>query len=211
MRRKRNETREEHRIRTQRWMTALLLLFFVLFLLIWLAGLLYMSRSREAAVPEDDMEAKEVFYQAAVPETDDGRLPGDDVEAVERCYLTEEEVEAAENELIMQALIAKANRIDNCTVTWYTNDTCGKEPGDPGYGITASGFPTVEGLTCAVDNNVIPRYADVFVQFSDGTIRQYWATDCGVRGNHIDIFEPDYDTAIQNGCQSLTVWWTKEG
>ena len=83
MRRKRNETREEHRIRTQRWMTALLLLFFVLFLLIWLAGLLYMSRSREAAVPEDGMEAKEVFYQAAAPETDDGRLPGDDVEAVE--------------------------------------------------------------------------------------------------------------------------------
>ena len=86
----------------------------------------------------------------------------------------------------------------------------GKEPGDPGYGITASGFPTVEGLTCAVDNDVIPRYADVFIQFADGTIGQYWATDTGVKGNHVDIYEPDYDTCIQNGRQILTVWWCKD-
>ena len=193
-------TREERRRRSQR---RLMYITYLLFLLLFLAWLLsYMAMTVEAEQP--------AIYKAVLIR-DNGRLPGDDIPATTRCYMTDEEVEAAENELIMQALIAKANRIDNCTVTWYTNDTCGKEQGDPGYGITASGFPTVEGLTCAVDNNVIPRYADVFVQFADGTIRQYWATDCGVRGNHIDIFEPDYDTAIQNGCQSLTVWWIKEG
>lgn len=134
----------------------------------------------------------------------DGRLPGDDIPATEICYIAPEE---AENELIEAALLESANRIDDCTVTWYTNDTCNKKPGDPAYGITASGLPTVGGLTCAVDKRVIPLYSDVFVQFADGTIKQYWATDTGVKGNAVDIFEPDYDTCINNGRQSLTVWW----
>jgi 3D (Asp-Asp-Asp) domain-containing protein len=58
-----------------------------------------------------------------------------------------------------------------------------------------------------VDKNVIPLYADVFVQYADGTIEQLWATDTGVKGNHIDIYTPDYDYAIQCGRQSLTVWY----
>ena len=191
-------TREERRRRSQRRLMYITYLLFLLLLLAWLLSYMAMT-----------VEAEPVRYKAEIVK-DDGRLPGDDTPATTRCYMTEEEAEEAENELIMQALIAKANRIDNCTVTWYTNDTCGKTPDDPSYGITASGLPTVEGLTCAVDNKVIPRYADVFVQFSDGTIQQYWATDSGVKGNRIDIFEPDYDTAIQNGRQILTVWWIKE-
>ena len=141
---------------------------------------------------------------------EEGRLPGDDIPATEKCYLPEEEVEQAENEMIVAALLEKAHRIDDCTVTWYTADTCGKEPGDPAYGITASGLPVVEHLTCAVDPDVIPRYADVFVQYADGTIEQLWATDTGVQGNHIDIYTPDYDYAIQCGRQKLTVWWVSE-
>ena len=117
------------------------------------------------------------------------------------------EPEAPENELIEAALLAKANVIQGCTVTWYTEATCGKKPGDPAYGITRSGMPVVEHLTCAVDPDVIPLYSDVFVQYADGTIEQLWATDTGVRGNSLDIYTPDYDYAIQCGRQSLTVWW----
>ena len=145
------------------------------------------------------------------PKEDDGRIPGDDVPATERCFMTEEEIqEDFENYYVERALLAKAHKIENCTVTWYTADTCGKKPGDPAYGITASGLHVVEHLTCAVDKSVIPLYADVFVQYADGTIEQLWATDTGVRGNHIDIYTPDYETAIQNGRQKLTVWWLKE-
>ena len=148
--------------------------------------------------------------QAEEPKEDDGRIPGDDVPATERCYMTDEEVqEDYENQKISEALLAKANKIENCTVTWYTADTCGKKPGDPAYGITASGLPVVEHLTCAVDKSVIPLYADVFVQYADGTIEQLWATDTGVKGNHIDIYTPDYDYAIQMGRQQLTVWWVE--
>ena len=118
--------------------------------------------------------------------------------------------EDAENEQIEAALLARSHKIDNCTVTWYTADTCGKKPGDPAYGITASGLPVVEHLTCAVDKSVIPLYSDVFVQYEDGTIEQLWATDTGVKGNHIDIYTPDYDYAIQMGYQKMTVWWVEE-
>ena len=119
--------------------------------------------------------------------------------------------EDAENEQIEAALLARSHKIDNCTVTWYTADTCGKKPGDPAYGITASGLPVVEHLTVAVDRSVIPLYSDVFVQYADGTIEQLWATDTGVNGNHIDIYTPDYDYAIQMGRQQLTVWWVEAG
>lgn len=117
------------------------------------------------------------------------------------------EPEDFENEKIEAALLEKANVIEGCTVTWYTEATCGKKPGDPAYGITRSGMPVVEHLTCAVDPDVIPLYSDVFVQYADGTIEQLWATDTGVRGNSLDIYTPDYDYAIQCGRQSLTVWW----
>ena len=141
---------------------------------------------------------------------DDGRLPGDDVPATERCYMTDEEIqEDFENYYIEQALLAKANKIEDCTVTWYTEATCGKTPDNPAYGITASGLPVVEHLTVAVDRTVIPLYSDVFVQYADGTIEQLWATDTGVNGNHIDIYTPDYDYAIQMGRQQLTVWWVE--
>lgn len=147
---------------------------------------------------------------AEEPQEDDGRLPGDDVPATERCYMTDEEVqESFENENIQNALLAKASKIDDCTVTWYTEATCGKTPDNPAYGITASGLPVVEHLTVAVDRSVIPLYSDVFVQYADGTIEQLWATDTGVNGNHIDIYTPDYDYAIQMGRQQLTVWWVE--
>lgn len=126
-----------------------------------------------------------------------------------QCWEAPDIPEDYENEKIEAALLERANVIENCTVTWYTADTCDKTPDNPAYGITYSGLPVVEHLTCAVDKNVIPLYADVFVQYADGTIEQLWATDTGVKGNHIDIYTPDYDYAIQCGRQSLTVWWVE--
>ena len=44
------------------------------------------------------------------PKEDDGRIPGDDIPATERCFMTEEEIqEDFENYYIEQALLAKAN------------------------------------------------------------------------------------------------------
>ena len=103
--------------------------------------------------------------------------------------------------------------IEECTVTWYTADTCGKTPDHPAYGITASGAPVEEGVTCAVDPAVIPLGSQVHVLYADGTVEQFQATDTGVKGEWVDIYTPDYDYAVQCGLQTLTVYWTapKEG
>lgn len=103
---------------------------------------------------------------------------------------------------------ADANVIEDCTVTWYTEDTCGKTPDHPAYGITASGFPVEEGVTCAVDRSVIPLFSEVYVEYADGAIGTFRATDTGVKGEWVDIYTPDYDYAVQCGMQKLTVCWT---
>lgn len=128
-----------------------------------------------------------------------------------RCAGLSDEIwtEDAENGKIEAALLDKAHKIEDCTVTWYTADTCNKKPGDPGYGITYSGLPVVEHLTCAVDPAVIPLYSDVFVRYADGSIEQLWATDTGVTGDALDIYTPDHDYAMKCGRQTLTIWWVE--
>lgn len=102
---------------------------------------------------------------------------------------------------------AEVHVIEDCVVTWYTEDTCGKTPDHPAYGITASGLPVEEGVTCAVDPEVIPLFSEVYIQYADGTVEQFQATDTGVRGEWVDIYTPDYNCAIQCGLQRLTVCW----
>ncbi len=184
----REEIRKERKV-TQRMKRAIARL--VLTALAWLiavAALTTPARSAESAVITDEL---------ATPV------------GPAQCWEAPDIPELDENANIQAALLAKANVIQDCTVTWYTSDTCGKQPGDPAYGITYSGLPVVEHLTCAVDPDVIPLYSDVFVQYADGTIEQLWATDTGVTGNAVDIYTPDYDYAIQCGRQNLTVWWVR--
>ena len=102
----------------------------------------------------------------------------------------------------------EAHVIEGCTVTWYTEATCGKAPDHPAYGITASGLPVEEGVTCAVDSEVIPLFSTVYVEYADGSAGTFRATDTGVKGNWVDIYTPDYDYAVQCGLQRLTVYWT---
>lgn len=80
--------------------------------------------------------------------------------------------------------------IEECTVTWYTEDTCGKAPGHPAYGITASGEPVEAGVTCAVDPEVIPLGSEVRVLYADGSMGTFQATDTGVKGEWVDIYTP---------------------
>lgn len=102
---------------------------------------------------------------------------------------------------------AEVHVIEDCVVTWYTADTCGKTPDHPAYGITASGAPVEEGVTCAVDPEVIPLGAEVSVLYADGSVGTFRATDTGVKGEWVDIYTPSYDYAIQCGLQRLTVCW----
>ena len=140
---------------------------------------------------------------------DDGRLPGDDVPATERCYMTDEEVqEAFENENIEQALLAKANKIDDVKVTHYCccAKCCGKDDG-----ITYSGVKAVPGVTVAVDTSIIPLGADVLVDYGDGIINYYRADDTGsaIKGNKLDLCVSSHQEAINLGVRTATVYWVE--
>ncbi|MDQ0338930.1 3D (Asp-Asp-Asp) domain-containing protein/prefoldin subunit 5 [Caldalkalibacillus uzonensis] len=65
-------------------------------------------------------------------------------------------------------------------VTWYNTS-----------GTTASGRPTQDGVTIAVDPNVIPLGTWVKLTFPDGTVQKRRADDTGaaVRGRKIDIYK----------------------
>jgi uncharacterized protein YabE (DUF348 family)/3D (Asp-Asp-Asp) domain-containing protein len=72
--------------------------------------------------------------------------------------------------------------------TWYNASHGGKLPGDPYYGITATGVRLDWGI-CAVDKTVIPLGTRFFVP----GYGQCLAADVGggVRGNHIDLGFPE--------------------
>jgi 3D (Asp-Asp-Asp) domain-containing protein len=79
----------------------------------------------------------------------------------------------------------------------------GKRPGDPGYGITASGMRAAYGVV-AVDPRVIPFYTRLYVPGYGFAV----AGDTGsaIVGNRIDVFFPTYDEAIRWGRRPVTVY-----
>lgn len=87
----------------------------------------------------------------------------------------------------------------NCKLTAYGPGfaSTGKSPGDPGYGVTASGQPAKPGHTVAVDPKLIPLGSLVYI---DG-VGYRVAEDVGgaIRGPHIDLFFPSDEQAKQFG------------
>ena len=143
------------------------------------------------------------------PKEDDGRIPGDDVPATERCYMTEEEVqEDFENYYVEQALLAKANKIENVKVSHYC---CCVKGGGKDDGITYSGVKATPGVTVAVDTSIIPLGSDVLVDYGDGIINYYRADDTGIaiKGNKLDLCVSSHQEAINLGVRTATVYWVE--
>lgn len=134
-------------------------------------------------------------------------------QAEEARLMLEDAVEEAENAKIEAALLKRSVQLQNVTVTHYTKDTCGKAPGDPSYGITASGKYVTPYVTVAVDPRVIPLGSTVMVDYGDGELHYYRAEDTGgaVRGLHLDLCVQNVDEAIALGRRTATVWWCEEG
>lgn len=90
----------------------------------------------------------------------------------------------------------------NVTAYCPCKQCCGKDEGDPGYGITAIGTRATEGRTIAVDPDVIPYGTKVY--FNGGT---YVAEDCGgaIQGNHIDLYFDSHEAALEWGYRQREV------
>lgn len=146
------------------------------------------------------------------PTAQDESLPGDDIPATTRCYMTDEEIqEDYENFYIEQALLENAHKIEHVTVTYYCicEKCCGKSPDDPAYGITASGLAATPGVSVAVDTSIIPLGADVLLDYGDGELHYMRADDTGaaVNGNHIDVCWGSHEEALQLGIREAAVYW----
>lgn len=112
-----------------------------------------------------------------------------------------------ENELIEAALLAKAERIDDVTVTFYCTEKrkhiCGT-----GDGITASGSKVAAGWSCAVDTSLIPLGSDVLIDFGDGNLEYRVADDTGgaIKGKHIDLAVETHNQALACGVKTATIY-----
>lgn len=192
-------TREERRRRSQRRLMYITYLLFLVLLLAWLLSYMAMTVESEPAV-----------QQRAEIIRDDGSLPGDDTTATERCYLTEEEIEAAENEMIEAALLARSHKIEDVTVTFYCCEArphiCGT-----GTGITASGRRVTPYVSCAVDTNIIPLGSTIMIEHN-GEMVYLRADDTGssIQGNRLDIAVRGHQEALELGIKTADIWWCEE-
>lgn len=88
-------------------------------------------------------------------------------------------------------------------VTGYDNsyESTGKNPGDPGYGLTASGSVTAYGTIAAP--KIYPFGIQMYVPgYGLGTVLDRGGA---IRGSHIDVWFPTKQQAINWGAQRLRV------
>ena len=105
----------------------------------------------------------------------------------------------------------KSARMIPMTATAYdlSYESCGKRPGDRGYGITASGMMAQRGVV-AVDPKVIPLGTKLYIESPDGSYVYGCAvagdTGGAIKGNRIDLFMDTYSECMQFGRRTMNVY-----
>lgn len=93
--------------------------------------------------------------------------------------------------------VSGKKRVFQATAYDLSVASCGKSPGHPQYGITASGFNLsghdIGSKLIAVDPNVIPLGSKIYIEFGSGYSHlngTFTAVDTGgaIKGNRVDIF-----------------------
>ena len=103
------------------------------------------------------------------------------------------------------------SKVITCVATAYdlSYESCGKRPGDPNYGITASGMKAQYGVI-AVDPRVIPLGTRLYVDGVDGSWTYGYCvagdTGGGIGGNRIDLFYNSRAEALQFGRRQANVY-----
>lgn len=166
--------------------------------------------ARMSGETEDEPSAEHLLYIEAQEQTPQTWEELETVMAAEdgRC----EAEDSRENENCEAALLARATKIENVTVTHYCicEKCCGKKADEPGYGVTASGRTAAPGVSVAVDPKLIPLGSDVLVDYGDGVLHYYRADDTGgaVKGAHIDLCMESHEAALAAGVKKgVTLWW----
>ncbi|MDR1439833.1 MAG: G5 domain-containing protein [Clostridiales bacterium] len=98
-----------------------------------------------------------------------------------------------------------------CTAYTSSYEDTGKRPGDPGFGITASGQVAKKGIV-AVDPSVIPLGSELYIDFVDESVPDYGyaiAGDTGgkIKGKKVDLyFDADRATLLEFGVKKARVY-----
>ena len=98
-----------------------------------------------------------------------------------------------------------------CNATAYdlSYASCGKNPGDRGYGITASGMRAQRGVI-AVDPRVIPLGTKLYVESMDSYPDYGYAiagdTGGAIKGNRVDLSMDSYSEAMGFGRRQVKVY-----
>ncbi|MBN2558214.1 MAG: G5 domain-containing protein [Clostridia bacterium] len=108
-------------------------------------------------------------------------------------------------------LYSKVVIMDATAYTLAPEECGGKEPGDPGYGITRSGLPAARGRI-AVDPSVIPLFTKIYIETIDGKFLDYGMsiaadTGSGIKGNHVDLYMEDIAEALSWGWRKVRVYF----
>ena len=107
--------------------------------------------------------------------------------------------------------ILRYRKVLNMRATAYTSsfEDTGKNPGDPGFGITYTGMKAKKGII-AVDPRIIPLGTRVYVEIP-GKNSDYGyavAADIGgaIKGNLIDLYFDDINIVRNWGCKKVNVY-----
>lgn len=109
--------------------------------------------------------------------------------------ITESEEEEAKEE----------NKYEIFEVTAYSNheESTGKNPSDKGYGITASGRKTKEGVTIAADWRVLPEGTRVLIEGVG--VREVHDKGGAIKGKKIDLYFESEEEAINFGRKKMKI------
>ena len=103
------------------------------------------------------------------------------------------------------------SKVLTCSASAYdlSYESCGKHPGDPNYGITASGMRAQYGVV-AVDPRVIPLGTRLYIEAVDGSWTYGYCvagdTGGGIKGNKVDLFYNSRSEAIAFGRRQARVY-----
>ena len=102
--------------------------------------------------------------------------------------------------------VQQGEYIGEFEVTYYTvgEESTGKTEAHPAYGITKSGTTVEDGRTIAADWDVLPQGSRVWIEGVG--IRIVEDTGGAIKGNKIDVYEPNYEVAMQKGRHPAGVW-----
>ncbi len=118
---------------------------------------------------------------------------------------------SSEASLVVNGKPVSYKTVLTCQATAYdlSFESCGKYPGSPGYGITASGTYAKPG-TVAVDPKVIPLGTKMYIVSTDGSVVYGFCTaeDTGgaIKGNKVDLFYNTRQECLQFGRRNVLVY-----